>query len=435
MARPPSRLIIMKLEVHMRKSLIAAFVMLGGCVGQPAPQAPVPADAPFSLLLFGDHGYDLDYLEADDRIPPLTLDQAVAAQKAEWIEDKRPPGEFAPSALIRLPDTGGYVDASGLVPVTHAMKTYCRSVRCDAAVMLGDNIYPNGPTGGADGVPDAKRFDEILLEPFKDFGSLAPGFRIYATLGNHDWRTSREAALSEVRYMEQTRPFYMDGIFYRVKPRPDVELFVLDTEVLLAGETVYEAELADDGSELPGRVVEEPEPWTRPQTDGERNMVAWLEQALKDSNARWKIVMGHHPLWSSAGSKFQQARVLRKLILPTLCKYADMYVAGHEHTLELHTDSCARAVPGTPLPPLPQLVSGAASKQRPVNSWFMAYQSRNNPELATDYSRGLVWGYMYLTLGAEDATVKVFSTPNNGTGANVLETTRTYRRRTSSSVP
>jgi hypothetical protein len=222
----------------------------------------------------------------------------------------------------------------------------------------------------------------------------------------------------------------MDGIIYRVSPRPDIELFVLDTEVLLAGETVYEAELADDGSELPGRELEEPEPWTKPQTERERNMVAWLEQSLRSSNARWKIVMGHHPLWSSAGSKFQQARVLRRLILPTLCKYADMYLAGHEHTLELHTDSCANAVPGASLPPLPQIVSGAAAKQRPVNSWFMTYQARNNPELSTDYARGLLWGYMHLTLGTDDAAVRVFTTPNDGSGTNKLEITRTYERRT-----
>lgn len=418
----------------MRKALVISMLLLGGCVSTPALEPSREQLAPFSMLLFGDHGYDLDYLEADDRDPPLTRDQAIAAQRAEWAEDKRPPGEFAPSALVQLPDTGGYVDASGLVPVTTAMMATCRQTRCDAAVMLGDNVYPNGPTGGADGVPDAKRFDDIFREPFKDFAGLGPDFRIYATLGNHDWRTSREAALSEVRYLETTRPFYMDGIIYRVKPRSDVEIFVLDTEVLLAGETVYEAELADDGSELPGRVVEEPEPWTRPQTDLERNMVSWLEDALKSSTARWKIVMGHHPLWSSAGSKFEQARVLRRLILPTLCKYSDMYLAGHEHTLELHTDSCAKAVPGSQLPPLPQFVSGAAAKQRPVNSWFMAHQARNNPELRTDYARGLVWGYMQLTLAAEDATVHVFATPNDGSGTNALETTRTYRRRTGAVV-
>lgn len=418
----------------MRNFMLVAAVLLGGCTTAPRSVVSPPAAQPYALLLFGDHGYDLDYLEADERTPPLTLEQAIAAEREEWAEDKRPPAEFAPSAMIRLPDTGGYVAASGMMPVAKAMRSYCQAERCDSAVMLGDNIYPNGPTGGADGVSDAKRFDEILLEPFRDFGSIAPGFRIYATLGNHDWRTSREAALSEVRYLETTRPFYMDGIFYRVSPpgRPDVELFVLDTEVLLAGETVHEAELADDGSELPGRTVEEPEPWTKPQDDRERNMVAWLEQSLRQSTARWKIVMGHHPLWSSAGSKFQQARVLRRLILPTLCKYADIYLAGHEHTLELHTDSCAAAAPGNELPPLPQIVSGAAAKQRPVNSWFMAHQSRNHPELKTDYARGLIWGYVHLTLEDDGATARVFTTPNDGSGANVLEATHRYARRTGS---
>ena len=420
-----------------RKLFVASLICLSGCVSGPAIERTATAPPPYGLLAFGDHGYDLDYLDPEERTTILTREQAIANQRAEWVEDKRPPAEFAPSALTQLPATGGFVDATGMMAVSAAMKSYCRTQRCDAAVMLGDNVYPDGPTGGADGVSDAKRFDDILLKPFKDFGSIAPDFRIYATLGNHDWRTSREAALGEVRYMEQTRPFYMDGLIYRVSPpgRPDIELFVLDTEVLLAGETVYEAELADDGSELPGREVEVPEPWTKPQTERERNMVAWLEQSLRSSNARWKIVMGHHPLWSSAGSKFQQARVLRTLILPTLCKYADMYLAGHEHTLELHTDSCAKAVPGEALPPLPQIVSGAAAKQRPVNSWFMAYQARTNPELATDYARGLVWGYMHLTLDADQATVRVFATPNDGSGVNQLETTRTYGRRTGKLAP
>jgi hypothetical protein len=204
-------------------------------------------------------------------------------------------------------------------------------------------------------VSDAKRFDEILLQPLKHLGGLAAEFRIYSALGNHDWRTSREAALAEVAFLEQTRPFYMDGLIYSVRPagHPDVELFVLDTEVLLSGQTVFEAELADDGSELPGRIIDERPIWTRPQTERERNMVGWLEQALRTSDARWKIVMAHHPIWSSAGSKFQEARVLRRLLLPTLCRYADMYLAGHEHTLELHSDSCAKALPGESVSPLP----------------------------------------------------------------------------------
>jgi hypothetical protein len=107
-----------------------------------------------------------------------------------------------------------------------------------------------------------------------------------------------------------------------------------------------------------------------------------------------------------------------------------MYVAGHEHTLELHSDSCARALPGEQLPALPNIVSGAAAKQRPLNTWFMGHQKRLNPELTTYYAKGMTWGYMTLTLDGDRAKVDVFSTPDDGSGANVLETSQTFNRRT-----
>lgn len=424
-----------RFNAFRRPLILTALLSLASCAGVRAPPTASPQYAPMSLLLFGDHGYHLDYLEEEERTPPRTLEQAIQLEREEWAEDKRPPEEFAPSTRVQLPDTNGYVAASGMMPVARAMTAYCRTTRCDAGTMLGDNIYPNGPTGGADGRSDAKRFDDILLAPFRDFGSFAPDFRIYATLGNHDWRTSREAAMAEVRYLETTPPFYMDGIFYSVKPpagRGDVEIFVLDTEVLLAGTTVYEDELAADGSEMPPAKVETPEPWTRPANERERNMAAWLDRALRESTARWKIVMGHHPIWSSAGSKFNEARALRALILPSLCKYADMYLAGHEHTLELHSDSCAKVMPGGGARPLAHIVSGAAAKHRPLNSWFMAHQKRNNPELTTHYAKGLIWGYVHLTLESDTAVARVITTPNDGSGANVLETTHSFARRSGS---
>jgi hypothetical protein len=255
---------------------------------------------------------------------------------------------------------------------------------------------------------------------------------IYAALGNHDWHTSREAAMAQVKYLQTTPPFYMDGIAYRVQPpagRGEVEIFVIDTEVLLAGTTVYEDKLADDGSELSTTELDVPEPWSKPRTERERGMAQWLERSLRESNARWKIVMGHHPLWSSAGSKFEQAKAMRRLILPALCKYADMYVAGHEHTLELHADSCVNAVPGANLPPLPQIVSGAAAKHRPLNRWFMAHQAAKSPELTTYYARGVIWGYVHLTLERDRAVARAITTPNDGSGTNTLEHTHVFANR------
>ena len=45
-----------------------------------------------------------------------------------------------------------WVAASGQASVAHAMRAYCDTgPDCEFAVMLGDNIYPDGATAGADG--------------------------------------------------------------------------------------------------------------------------------------------------------------------------------------------------------------------------------------------------------------------------------------------
>jgi hypothetical protein len=159
-------------------------------------------------------------------------------------------------------------------------------------------------------------------------------------------------------------------------------------------------------------------------------MAAWLERSLTESQARWKIVVGHHPLWSSAGSKYEQARVLRRLILPALCRYADVYLAGHEHTLELHHDDCREALPGATVAPLPSVVSGAAAKQRPLNTAFMRHQSARYPQLRTEWARGLIWGFAHLSLAGDVATLEFVETPDDGSGAVQVTYATRFRRRT-----
>jgi hypothetical protein len=112
---------------------------------------------------------------------------------------------------------GSWVAASGLAPVANAMHAWCREWRCDFATMLGDNIYPKGATLGADGNDDAARFEKIFREPFARYSDLGADFRIYAALGNHDWKTSRAGAMAQVDYLTRTAPFYVDGIV-RVRP-------------------------------------------------------------------------------------------------------------------------------------------------------------------------------------------------------------------------
>lgn len=418
----------------MKIRFATALVLLCGCAAQieTAPSTP-GAFEPVSILVIGDTGYDYDYLEADDYEDAFTGREFIVNELDDWIEDKRPIGEFRIPPMHFAEQTGGYVMASGMWPVANAVRSWCAPAeRCDFGVMVGDNIYPAGAQLGADGRDDAKRFDDLLFQPYRGLQEQDPEFVIYPLLGNHDWDTSRESAMAEVEYLEQSPLYRMDGIFYRMRVAPDVELFAIDTTVLLAAETVYEDALAADGTPLATGVEDREERWAEP-TGEERQMLGWLERALAASDARWKIVTGHHTLWSSSGSKHEESKVLRKLLLPSLCRYADAYISGHDHTLEVHTDDCrTEGKDFENVPPLVTIVSGAAGKQRPVHTPFMAWRDREFPQQATQYAEGLIWGFAEIALDGDTATVRILSTPNSGSGEPGLEYAQTFERRSGS---
>jgi hypothetical protein len=384
------------------------------------------------MVAIGDHGYDLRYLAAKDYTPPRTPERFVEEARKSWLKEKRPPAEFVAGPYVIHQPSGSAVAASGMMPVADAMFAWCKAHSCQFGVMLGDNIYPDGATLGADGRNDADRFQHVFADPYGRFASFGPDFRFYATLGNHDWHTSRAGAMAQVAYLTNTKPFSMDGLIYRVSPpetRGEVEIFVLDTQVLLGGLNVMEAELSEDGRPLASDERDRVEPWAEPSTPLEAGQAQWLAEALKSSKARWKIVIGHHPLWASAGGKFRQSEALRAAVLPVLCAHADLYLAGHEHTLEAFEDSCKTALPGRTVKPLPAIVSGAGGKQRPLNSAFMRAQLKDNPQVKQLHVQGMIWGAAHLTLAPETATVTFITTPDDGSGKSVETGRYTFARR------
>ena len=409
---------------------LTALLLAGCATTSNTGQGTAKPQVTTEFLAFGDHGYSLDYLDPEDLAPPKTAEQFVADAKAKWLKEKRPLADFeaGPMATVK----GSTVAASGMMPVANAMTGWCQAHRCQFGVMLGDNIYPDGATLGADGRDDAQRFRDIFIAPYGKFGWGDRDFRLYGVLGNHDWHTSRAAALAQVDFLSQTRPFHMDGVTYTAVPasaRGEVEVFAIDSHMLLAGEKVLEDALADDGSEVATTALETPDASAQAVTPQEKAMIANLEARLKASKARWKIVIAHHPLWASAGGKFRQSQALRAAILPILCRDADLYFAGHEHTLEIATDDCSTAVPGARLKPLPSIVTGAAGKQRPLNTAFMGHQARNNPQYKLLFARGMVWGFTHVSLTGDTATVTMISTPNDGSGTTRVEAVERFARR------
>ena len=381
-------------------------------------QSLAGSDLDVGILIFGDTGYGPEYPEDTDFEDSFSVEQFLASEWETWLEDKRPPDEYRPRPYEFSEVTGGMIPESGMDEVSAAMKAYCLTEqRCDFGVLLGDNIYPSGATLGADGIEDSKRFKDLLQDPFGDLVESPADYLTYVTLGNHDWETSRAGGFAQIRYLETAPGFYIDGPFYSVKPpagEGQVELFVIDTSMILATVDVRADTLNDDGSEGSLGDIEEPDYDVHPMTDDERNQVQWLENALSNSTARWKLVLAHHPLWSSSGGKFEQARVLRELLMPALCRYADLYLAGHEHTLEIHTDNCETVLGEPAEQPLVQIVSGAGAKQRPIHSTFMAHQERKYPQLTTEFAEGLLWGFAHMQVDGDSASLTMLAVPDDG---------------------
>ena len=92
----------------------------------------------------------------------------------------------------------------------------------------------------------------------------------------------------------------------------------------------------------------------------------WLEEALQASQAKWKIVFFHHPLYSSAdrhGSKLE----LRSDLEPILVRHGvDAVFSGHDHVYERVK----------PQQGVQYFVSGVGSRAAPwrpgINSPFLA---------------------------------------------------------------
>lgn len=181
--------------------------------------------------------------------------------------------------------------------VAEAMARRAEAEPIDMVVTLGDNFYPSGVRSLED--PHWKRDFEDMY--------AAPSLQVpwWVALGNHDYRGNIQA---QIDYSARSPRWKLPARYYqqRFDPSPElsVELFVIDTEALLHGE------------------------------GGDQAQLDWLTRQLAASRARWKVVAGHHPLVSHG--EHGNTEALRRRLEPLLtAQGVDLYLAGHDHTLEL----------------------------------------------------------------------------------------------------
>jgi predicted MPP superfamily phosphohydrolase len=162
---------------------------------------------------------------------------------------------------------------------------------------LGDNFYPRGVWSTRD-----EKWNSIWET---DYGKL--GIPFYAALGNHDYMGNEQA---QVDYTRQSKSWRMPYRYYTYAAGP-VRFFALDTDEGTAKHWLFQAA------------------WSTGQAE-------WLDAMLaKFRDARWKVVYGHHPIFSD-GHHGDEKRLQKKL-LPILEKHkVDLYLCGHEHDLQHH---------------------------------------------------------------------------------------------------
>lgn len=244
-------------------------------------------------------------------------------------------------------------------------------------IAAGDNFYPGGVIS---------EFDPLFKYSFEDiYTAFSLQWDWYVVLGNHDYKSNPDA---EVAYSKISRRWKMPARYYSKKffINADTSQVVLvafiDTNPLIA--EFYKN--ADYGPNV--------------KTQDSTKQKKWLEKTLSDKspNIKWKIVVGHHPVYTGGGrTEAYDTRAVRQILQPIFDKYkVDVYLAGHEHSLQHIQKNNTN-----------YFISGSASEKTPV------VLIPGSKMAASEY------GFMFFSVTTHTMTVQAI----NDTGKIIYTTT------------
>lgn len=183
------------------------------------------------------------------------------------------------------------------------------AIDIDFVVTLGDNFQVNGVRSVQ---------DPLWRLSFEDIYTASVLERNwYPVLGNHDYHGSPQA---EIDYTAISRRWNLPSHWYAVKQKvgkEEMEMFFLDTPPF---QTKYWAKK-----------------WAYPELSKQDTsaQLHWIDSAMSASKAKWKLVFGHHPLWSGGSKHGKETGDMQRLFAERFEKYGvTAYFAGHDHHME-----------------------------------------------------------------------------------------------------
>lgn len=239
-------------------------------------------------------------------------------------------------------------------------------IKSQFTISTGDNFYPSGVIS---------EFDPLFRYSFEDiYTAFSLQWDWYPVLGNHDYKTNPDA---EVAYSKISRRWKMPARYYAKK-------------FFINGDTSQVVLIAFiDTNPLIPEFYSNAEYGPNVKTQDSTAQKIWLEKVLSDpsKSIKWKIVVGHHPMYSGGGrTDTYDTKAIRNSLKPMFDKYGvDIYLAGHEHSLQ-HLKSADSKIQ--------HFISGAASEKTPVH---MIPESKM---VASEY------GFMIFSVSADEVLVQ-----------------------------
>lgn len=218
--------------------------------------------------------------------------------------------------------------------VARDMGTVAEILDLNFTISVGDNFYPTGVQSTQD-YQWISSFESIythhlLHEPW------------FVALGNHDYEGNVQA---QIDYSNVSRRWEMPNRYFERLIEIDndqyLQLLVIDTNPMVS------------------KYLKEPEKYLGINDQSTQEQLKWIEDKLSTTNPKivWRIVVGHHPLYSGGKRKTaKETQEIQHLLESVFEKHkVDAYICGHEHDLQIIKRNNK---------PFTQFLSGAGSELR-----------------------------------------------------------------------
>lgn len=209
-------------------------------------------------------------------------------------------------------------------------------------ITVGDNFYEDGVESVNDNHWDSS-FNNI-------YKGLTSKYNWYVSLGNHDYRGKPEA---EMAYHKINKHWILPDRYYtkvfQTADHQKVRFLFIDTDPFV---TDYYSD-----SRMPEIKLQD--------TAAQRK---WIIKTLSESKEEWKIVVGHHPVYSSSAKKGNTIELV-KMLAPILEQYGvQAYICGHNHDMQHNHPQKGN---------VDYFVSGAGSEEKETGAFVNTLFSKN----------------------------------------------------------